>query len=135
MVPKWSWTTSWWIFPDGPEKVEKWSESGPRGTAYITQWSKNVRKMVPGRPQTIFETFFDHFRTIFLQIEGAASGRRLPQRGGVPAFGRRPPPFAGSMSRSDVRDSGAGAKLIFDGRALAVLCVLRLHSCMHIRPA
>ena len=81
MVPKWSWTTFRWIFPDGPEMVEKCSENGPRGTAYITQWSKNARKMVPGRPQTIFGAFFDHFRTIFLQIENpkgaAAEGRPL----------------------------------------------------------
>ena len=77
MVPKWSWTTFWWIFPSGQEMVEKWSENGPRETAYITQWSKNGRKMVPGRPQTIFGVLFDHFPTIFLQIEGAAFGRPL----------------------------------------------------------
>ena len=81
MVPEWSWTTFGGFFPDGPEMVEKWSENGPRGTAYITQWSKNARKMVPGRPQTIFGASFDHFRTIVLQIENpkgaAAEGRPL----------------------------------------------------------
>ena len=87
---KWSWTTFWWIFPSGQEMVEKWSENGPRETAYITQWSKNGRKMVPGRPQTIFGILFDHFLTIFLQIEGAAFGR--PPKGGG---GLRPPPPLG----------------------------------------
>ena len=90
MVPKWSWTTFWWIFPSGQEMVEKWSENGPRETAYITQWSKNGRKMVPGRPQTIFGVLFDHFLTIFLQIEnpkGAAAEGRRPLWG---AAGGRP---------------------------------------------
>ena len=68
-------------------------------------------------------------------VRPAPESHTPPTKGGAPAFGRRPPPFVGSMSRSDVCDSGAGAKLIFDGCALAVLCVLRLHSCMHIRHA
>ena len=81
MVPKWSWTPFRWIFPDGQQMVERCSENGPRGTAYITQWLQNARKMVPGRPQTIIGTLFHHFRTIFLQIENpkgaAAEGRPL----------------------------------------------------------
>ena len=84
----------WWIFPSGQEMVEKWSENGPRETAYITQWSKNGRKIVPGRPQTILGVLFDHFLTIFLQIEGAAFGR--PPKG---AGGLRPPAPLGSLFR------------------------------------
>ena len=87
MVPKLSWTTFRWIFPDGYRMVEKCSENGPRVTLHYAM----VKKMLEKWSQGDLKPFLKHLSTISGPFPSNRGGDLWPPHPkGAAAFGRRP---------------------------------------------